>query len=95
MRSPDGTTLVLNDAVFNMPHGKGISGFIFRYITAGTGGPRVTRLFRWLAVKDKAALREHLQRLADTSDLKRIIVSHHRLITDNPASVLRDVAAKL
>jgi hypothetical protein len=93
--SPSGTTLVFNDAVFNMPHGHGVSGFIFRYLTQSTGGPRVTRLFRWFAVKDKAALGAHLERLADTPGLSRIIVSHGRRITDRPAEVLRQVAAAL
>jgi len=95
VRSDGGSTLVFNDAVFNMPHGEGIPGFIFRHLTASTGGPRVTRLFRMLAVKDKAAFKADLERLADTPDLKRIIVSHHRTIVDEPAAVLRRVAASL
>ena len=95
VRSDGGSTLVFNDAVFNMPHGEGIPGFIFRHLTASTGGPRVTRLFRMLAVKDKAAFKADLERLADTPGLKRIIVSHHRTIVDEPAAVLRRVAASL
>lgn len=95
VRSSGGATLVFNDAVFNQPHGKGVPGFIFRHITASTGGPKVTRLFRWLAVKDKTALRSHLGELAATPDLKRIIVSHHHMITDRPAETLLDVAAAL
>jgi hypothetical protein len=94
VRSPGGASLVFNDAVFNVPHGRGVAGFIFRYVTDSTGGPRVTRLFRWLAVKDKAAFGEHLRRLAETPDLVRVIVSHHRMITDEPAAVLRRVAAR-
>ena len=93
VRSDSGTTLVFNDAVFNMPHGRGLPGFIFRHITGSTGGPRVTRLFRMLGVKKKPALRAHLERLAETPDLKRIVVSHHIAITDVPAEVLRRVAA--
>lgn len=93
IRSDSGTTVVFNDAVFNMPHGRGVPGFIFRHITGSTGGPRVTRLFRVMAVKDKAALRNHLERLAGTPDLKRIIVSHHEPITDRPGEVLRAVSA--
>jgi hypothetical protein len=95
VRSPGGTTLVFNDAIFNQPHGKGLGGFIFRYITDSTGGPKVTRLFRWLALKDKKALKAHFERLAATPDLKRIIVAHHRTITDRPADVLLEVAAKV
>jgi len=95
VRSASGRTLVINDAVFNMPHGRGLAGFIFRYITQSTGGPRVSRLFRLFAVKDGAAFAAHLDRLADTPDLIRIIVSHHRMITERPADVLRGVAASL
>jgi hypothetical protein len=95
VRSSSGSTLVFNDAVFNMPHGRGVPGFIFRYITGSTGGPRVTRLFRMMAVKDKAAFRDNLQRLAGTPELKRIIVSHHEPITDRPAEILHQIAAAL
>lgn len=93
--SPSGATLVFNDAVFNLPHGKGMAGFIFRYVTDSTGGPKVTRVFRWLALKDKGAFKNHLAQLAETPDLVRIIVSHHRTITDRPAEVLRELAAAL
>jgi hypothetical protein len=95
VRSSGGTTVVFNDAVFNMPHGRGVAGFIFRHITGSTGGPRITRLFRMMAVKDKAALRAQLESLADTPDLVRVIVSHHRPITTEPAETLRRVAATL
>ncbi len=95
VRSGAGTTLVFNDAIFNLSHGKGLGGLIFRYVTASTGGPRVTRLFRLFALKDKAALASHLVRLAGTPDLIRIIVSHGRAINDRPAEVLRQVAATL
>ncbi len=95
VKSQSGITLVFNDAVFNMPHGHGVSGFIFRYLTQSTGGPRVTRLFRFFALKDREAFRAHLERLADTPDLKRVIVSHHRMITDDPAGALRMAASTL
>jgi hypothetical protein len=95
VRSTAGTSIVLNDAVFNMPHGRGLPGFIFRHVTQSTGGPRVSRLFRMLAVRDKPALRAHLERLADTPDLTRVIVSHHLPIVEEPGSVLRQVAATL
>lgn len=93
--SESSTSLVFNDTVFNMPHGKGLAGFIFRHITASTGGPRISRLYRWFAVKDKSALRAHLTRLADTPNLVRIVVSHQRPITEEPAETLRQVAATL
>ena len=95
VKARSGTTLVFNDAVFNMPHGHGVSGFIFRYFPQSTGGPRVTRIFRFFALKDRDAFHAHLERLADTPNLKRIIVSHHRMITDDPADALRLAASTL
>jgi hypothetical protein len=94
VRSPSATTLVFNDALFNMPHGTGLAGLFFRHVTASTGGPRVPRIFRWFVVKDRAALADHLERLADIPDLIRIIVSHHRMITEKPSETLRVVAAE-
>lgn len=95
VESEGGTTLVFNDILFNMPHAKGMAGLIFRYVTQSTGGPRVSRIVRWFVMKDKKALRAHLERLADTPRLERIIVSHHRMITEAPAETLRSVARTL
>ncbi|HEU4536336.1 MAG TPA: hypothetical protein VFS00_19565, partial [Polyangiaceae bacterium] len=95
VRSGDATTIVLNDAVFNMPHGRGATGLVFRYVTQSSGGPRVSRVARWFLVKDRAAFARHLQRLADTPGLRRVIVSHHRTIDERPAETLRAVAATL
>ncbi len=95
VESEDGATLVLNDILFNMPHGKGLAGLIFRYVTQSTGGPRVSRILRWFVMKDRVALRSSLKMLADTPNLVRIIVSHHRMIVDNPAGTLRSVAQTL
>ena len=95
VKSQDGTTLVFNDILFNMPHAPGLTGLIFRYITQSTGGPRVSRIVRWFVIKDRAALRASLERLAETPNLKRIIVSHHRVITDHPDRVLKEIAGTL
>jgi hypothetical protein len=95
VRDRDGASLVLNDIVFNMPHLTGIHGFVLRWITSSSGGPKVSRIARWLVAKDKSAVRAHLERLAATPDLRRIIVSHHETIDREPAKVLREVAATL
>jgi hypothetical protein len=95
VRSAGGASLVFNDAIFNMPHGTGLAGFIFRHLTGSTGGPRVTRLFRVMAVKDKAAFKADLGRLAEAPGLVRIVVSHHEPIVDRPADVLRRIAESL
>ena len=89
------TGLVFNDAVFNMPHASGFTGFVFRRVTDSTGGPRVSRLFRWLVLADKAPFRAQLEQLAKLPDLRHIVVSHHETITDDPAGTLARIAAAI
>jgi len=90
----DGATLVLNDIVFNMPHLPGFAGLVVRAL-GSSGGPRVTRIARMFLIKDKGAARAHLERLAKTPRLARIVVSHHEVIADAPAETLARVAATL
>ena len=92
VRHGETATLVLNDAVFNMPHLPGVIGFVMRHLTASSGGPRVSRVARWLVIKDKPAFFANLAALADTPGLCRVIVSHHRTIDEHPAEVLRELA---
>jgi hypothetical protein len=91
----DGVSLVMNDALFNMPHRGGASGFVLRRVTGSSGGPRVSRLIRLFMIKDKRALRAHFERLAEIPRLQRILVAHHEVIDREPARVLREVAATL
>jgi hypothetical protein len=87
-----GLTLVFNDAVFNVPeHFPGLMGLVLR-LMGSTKGPRVTRLGKLMLVRDKHAFRAHLERLAEAPGLRRIIVSHHAMVSENAADVLRAVA---
>jgi len=95
VRSADGMTLVFNDAIFNMPHAPGFAGFVIRHITSSTGGPRVSRVMKLFVVKDRAALRENLLRLAATEGLRRMIVSHHEMVQGDAAGAIREAAATL
>lgn len=95
VRLGDDLTLVFNDVIFNMPHLKGFSGWVLKYITASSGGVKMSRLARWFLMKDAAGLRAHLLRLADLPGLRRVIVSHHEVISGTPAEALRQVAGTL
>ncbi|MEX1368994.1 MAG: hypothetical protein AB1Z98_38060 [Nannocystaceae bacterium] len=94
VRGEDGTTLVFNDMLFNLRHGKGLGGLVFR-ILGSTGGPKITRLFKLFSLRDKSALRASLLQLAATDDLVRLVPGHGRIITDDPAGTLRAVAEAL
>lgn len=88
----DVTSVVLNDAVFNMDHAGGFFGFLLRLIGA-SGKPCVEVGMRWLMISDKKAFRAHLESLADLPRLAHVVVSHHKVIVDEPAAVLRKVVA--
>ena len=87
-----GTSLVLNDAVFNMPDVPGFVGWVLRSLTNSTGGPRVSRIARLMMVKDRTRFQQQLRRLAETPNLRRVIVSHHRMIDEDPAGTLLRLA---
>lgn len=95
IRDRDGTTLVLNDVVFNMPHAPGAKGFVLRHVIGSSGGIKITRIARLALIANRAALRAHLERLAALPDLRRVIVSHHQTIDREPGAALAAVAATL
>lgn len=95
VHSTRGTTLALNDAIFNMPHAPGFGGFVVKYIFASSGGPKVSRLGRMALVKDKAAFRAQLEKFADIPGLIRVLVAHHEPIDHEPKEALRKVAATI
>ncbi len=85
------TTLVFNDCINNLPKIGGMFGFML----SPTGMPAVPRITRWLVLKDSKAFRTHLEKLAETKNLSRIIVSHGKVMTDDPSGTLKTVAARL
>jgi len=88
--------VVLNDAVMNMDRKRDLLGFLFTTVLGSAPGPRISRLVRLLWVKDQAALRAHLERLADVPNLTRLIVAHEKVAFGSDArSVLRKAATFL
>ena len=96
VRSSDGVTLVLNDAVFNMDKKRDFLGWFFTTLLGSAPGPRVSRLAKLLLVKDKLALRAELERLAELPELKRLVVAHEK-VSHGPdaAAALRTAATYL
>ena len=86
VRSDDGVTLVLNDVVMNMDRKKDLLGYLFTTVLGSAPGPRVSRLVRLVFVKDAPALRRHLERLAATPHLQRLIVAHEKIAYGPAAS---------
>jgi hypothetical protein len=79
VRSDDGVTIVLNDVVMNMDRKRDWLGYLFTTVLGSAPGPRVSRLGKLALVKDRAALRTELLRLAALPDLARLIVAHEKV----------------
>jgi hypothetical protein len=87
------TSVVFNDAIFNMDHAHGFLGFLLRLV--GASGPaNVDIVVRWFIISDKKAFRAHLESLADLPRLTHLVVSHHKTITDEPSRLLRQLVAR-
>ena len=91
----EGSTLVLNDLVFNMPHRPGVGGWILKHITNSSGGPRISRISKAFLVANKAQVAEDVRTLAATPGLKRLIVSHQDPLETRVPETLRQIADQL
>ena len=85
VRSPDGQTLVLNDAMFNMDRKRDLLGFLFTTLFQSAPGPRVSRLAKLTFIKDQRALRADFERYAELPDLTRVIVAHEKVASGSEA----------
>ncbi|MBM4365360.1 MAG: hypothetical protein FJ102_04045 [Deltaproteobacteria bacterium] len=70
--SDNGVTQVYCDVLLNMPPMSGFFGFLLH----PTGQFSVPRFMRWFMVSKTAETRAHLERLASTDGLRRIIPGH-------------------
>lgn len=92
----DGTTLVLNDVLASIRHPRGLGAQVMaRLFGFGVDRLRMSRFVRARYVSDRAAVVRQLRGWADLPDLRRIVVSHVDVITDDPAGALRRAAADL
>ena len=89
-----GTSLVVNDVVGNVAHPEGIGAMIMARMTGFGPEPQVPRIERRMFLKNPKALADQFKQWAAIEGLKRIVPSHGDVIED-PASVLRRLAASL
>lgn len=94
VRSSDGTTLIVNDLIFNLPEIPGIAGFGLRLLGFGPGRPCMPKLVTMKLVDDRTAVREQLDAWAAQPDLSRLVVSHGAPI-EQPRETLRRLAGAL
>jgi hypothetical protein len=90
-----GTTLVVNDLIWNLEDRPGFGGWLFRVMGFTGDEPRIPTVVELREIKDKNALRTQLEAWARIPDLNRIIVSHGAIVTRDPSGVLANLAQAL
>jgi hypothetical protein len=90
-----GTTLVVNDLIWNLQDRPGFGGWVFRVMGFTGSQPRIPTVVELHQIRDKHALRMQLEAWARIGDLNRIIVSHGAIVTRNPSGVLVHLAHEL
>jgi hypothetical protein len=91
----NGTTLILNDILANVQNAKGINGVIAHIFGFSGKKPQIPLPEKLSILDDKKALAAQFRDWAADPALKRIVVSHGEIVEEDPAGVLRDVAATL
>jgi hypothetical protein len=95
VRTPGGTTLVLNDVVGNIRDAAGFGGWLLHLAGFAGKEAQVPAVVRMAVIDDTKALRTQLLQWSEIESLARILVSHGSPIEENPRQVLRELAESL
>lgn len=90
-----GTTLVLNDLIFDLANRDGVMGWLFKAIGMTGHEPHIPPVIKMRLVKDEEALREQLEHWSKLPRLNRVIISHGGIIAEAPKEVLGRIAHDL
>lgn len=90
-----GTTVVLNDLIFDLANRPGVSGWLFKLIGMTGDEPHIPLPVKLKEIEDKAAVSDQLERWANMPRLQRVIISHGDIIADAPSAVLSRISAEL
>lgn len=90
-----GTTLVLNDLIFDIANRDGVMGWLFKAIGMTGDEPHIAPVVKMRLVKDEEALREQLEYWSKLPRLNRVIISHGGIIAEAPQEVLGRIAHDL
>ncbi len=92
---PTGTTLVVNDVIWNVDHRPGFGGWLLRMAGFTGGGPKIPNLVAMKTIKDRGAFRDQLEEWSRIEKLRRIVVSHGDVIMENAPGVLHQLSTHL
>ncbi len=89
-----GVTLIVNDALFNMPHRRGAGGLFLRLL-GSTGPLHMSRLGRMFLLTDRAAYARWLREWAARTDLRHVVMAHGHVVSEDVPAALAAAAARL
>lgn len=92
VRRRTGTTLIVNDLIWNVPDQPGIGGWLFHAMGLSGDHPLIPFVAKVHTIKDRSAVRHQLQEWSRLYGLQRIIVSHGDIIGSEAPIVLRELA---
>jgi len=95
VETSSGTTLVVNDLIWNVDNRPGFGGWLYRVLGLTGPQPQIASVVRLRKIKDKPALRAQLEAWSQLKSLNRIIVSHGDIVEGDPPAVLRELAQSL
>jgi hypothetical protein len=95
VKTETGSTLIVNDLIWNVDDRPGFGGWLFRLAGFTGSEPKIPTFVAMKAIKDKPALKAQLEQWAGLEGLNRIIVSHGAIVTKTPPQVLRGLAESL
>ena len=89
-----GSALVFTDVLFNLDHLPGFTGWLLRLV-GNTGFFGITRIGRFLFLKDRKFFKQWLLEAAENPNLRLICVGHGSPIQENCSKRLREAARRL
>lgn len=95
VESDGGTTLVVNELIWNVDHRPGFGGWLMKLAGFTSDEPQIPAIPKLLGFKDQPALRQQLEAWSKLTGLTRIIVSHGDIIEVEPRHVLSELAKQL
>jgi len=95
VQTATGTTLVLNEIIWNVADCPGVGGWLFRLAGFTGDAPKIPTFVAMKSIKDKFALANQLRAWADLEGLNRLIVSHGDIVAHDAPRILRQLAEAL
>lgn len=92
---PDGLTLIVNEIVGNIHGESGLKGFLLRRMGFAGSDPHIPAPVKISLKGGSEALAAHLERWANTPNLRRIVMSHGDIIDADPRGELKTLAKSL